>query len=62
MIKEYAIQGETVDGDFIQFGFEGTIEDCIRECELALEDLGGGHLDIFILHNTWDEFIIDVEV
>lgn len=62
MIKEYAVQGENVEGEFIQFGFEGTLEDCIRECELALQDLDGGHLDIFIIHDDHDEFVGDVEV
>lgn len=57
--EEYTVQGESVDGDFIQFGFEGTLEDCIRECELTLQDFDGGHLDIF---DDWDEFVTDVEV
>lgn len=62
MIKEYAVQGENIEGEFIQFGFEGTLEACICECELVLQDLDGGHLDIFILHDDYDEFICDVEV
>ncbi len=62
MTKTFYVVGENVEGEFIQFGFEGTLEACIRECELALQDLNGGHLDIFILHDDYDEFICDVEV
>ena len=62
MNKTFYVVGEDVDGESIQFSFEGTLEACICKCELVLQDLDGGHLDIFILHDDYDEFICDVEV
>lgn len=54
----FHIEGEDLDGDFIEFDFEGDIDSCILDCEKTLVFAGGGHLDIFLD----DRFIQDVEV
>lgn len=54
----FHIEGEDLDGDFIEFDFEGDIDSCILDCEKTLAFAGGGHLDIFLD----DCFIQDVEV
>lgn len=62
MKHSYYLVGETIEDEFIESFFGGTYEECINHAKEILNDLGGGHIDIFILHNDHDEFIGDVEV
>lgn len=54
----FHVEGEDLDGDFIEFDFEGDIDSCVLDCEKTLAFASGGHLDIFLD----DRFIQDVEV
>ncbi len=62
MNKTFYIVGENVDGEFIETWYKGTKEECIIWAEQELYIYGGGHLDIFIIHDDCDEFVGDVEV
>lgn len=55
----FDIEGEDIDGDYIQFEFEGTIEEARNECYKTLDWVGGGHLDIFLVEG---QFIEDFEL
>lgn len=62
MNKVFYVAGENLDGEFIEYEFEGILENCKIDAEKTLAFAGGGHLDIFIIHDDYDEFICDVEV
>ena len=62
MNKNFYVVGETIDGEIIEYEFEGILENCKIDAEKTLAFAGGGHLDIFIIHDDEDEFICDVEV
>jgi len=52
--------GENIDGaEVCGEAEEATLEECRQYCKELLEDVGGGHLDIY---NQDDCFIDDVEV
>lgn len=62
MKHPYYLAGETIEGEMIDDFFGGTYDECVNRAEEILNDLGGGHIDIFILHDDCDEFVGDVEV
>lgn len=62
MNKTFYVVGEDLDGEFIEYEFEGILENCKIDAEKTLAFAGGGHLDIFIIHDDCDEFIDYVEV
>lgn len=62
MNKTFYVVGEDLDGELIEYDFEGILENCKIDAEKTLAFAGGGHLDIFIIHDDHDEFICDVEV
>lgn len=62
MDKTFYVVGEDLDGEFIEYEFEGILENCKVDAEKTLAFAGGGHLDIFIIHDDRDEFIDYVEV
>ncbi len=62
MNKTFYVVGEDLDGEFIEYEFEGILENCKIDAEKTLAFAGGGHLDIFIIHDNCDEFIDYVEV
>ena len=62
MNKTFYVVGEDIDGEIIEYEFEGILENCKIDAEKTLALVGGGHLDIFIIHNDYDEFVGDVEV
>lgn len=62
MDKIFYVVGENVDGEIIEYEFEGILENCKIDAEKTLAFASGGHLDIFILHDDCDEFVGDVEV
>lgn len=61
-MNQYYVVGENIDGDIIEYDYTGTIEDCIAYAKQMLYENDGGHLDIFVIHDNYDEFIYDVEV
>ena len=62
MNKTFYVVGEDINGEFIEYKFNGILENCKIDAEKTLAFAGGGHLDIFIIHDDHDEFIDDVEV
>lgn len=62
MNEIFYVVGEDIDGAIIEYEFEGIFENCKIDAEKTLAFAGGGHLDIFIIHDDYDEFIDDVEV
>lgn len=58
----FYVVGEDVEGDIIEFDFNGDIDSCVLKCEKTLAFAGGGHLDIFIVEDEHDVFVQDVEV
>lgn len=62
MNKTFYVVGEDIDGELIEYEFEGILENCKIDAEKTLAFAGSGHLDIFIIHDDHDEFICDVEV
>lgn len=62
MNKNFYIVGEDIDGEIIEYEFEGILENCKIDAEKTLAFAGGGHLDIFVCHDDYDEFVGDVEV
>lgn len=58
----FYVVGEDIEGDIIEFDFEGDINSCVSKCEEVLTSVNGGHLDIFIVEDDHDVFIRDVEV
>lgn len=58
----FYVMGENVDGDFIDFDFNGDIDSCVLACEETLASVGGGHLDIFIVEDEHEVFVQDVEL
>lgn len=62
MNKTFYVVGEDLDGEFIEYEFEGILENCKIDAEKTLAFASGGHLDIFIIHDDRDEFIDYVEV
>ena len=57
----YTVVGEDIDGEIIEYEFEGILENCKIDAEKTLAFAGGGHLDIFVCHDDYDEFVGDVE-
>lgn len=57
---DYIIEGETLDGNYIQFEFSGTWGEVKEACQNLLFNYEGGHLDIF--SSETGEFIDDIEV
>lgn len=62
MNKTFYVVGEDLDGELIEYEFEGILENCKIDAENALAFAGGGHLDIFVMNEDGDEFVGDVEV
>lgn len=64
MIYSYRIEGEDVDGNFIDFEIDCSWDEVVEACQNILFNYGGGHLDIFSNNNdsTYGTFIDDVEV
>jgi hypothetical protein len=62
MNKIFYVVGEDIDGEIIEYEFEGILENCKIDAEKTLAFVGGGHLDIFVIHDDYDEFICDMEV
>lgn len=62
MNKNFYIVGEDIDGEIIEYEFEGILENCKIDAEKTLAFSGGGHLDIFVCHDDYDEFVAEVEV
>ena len=62
MNKNFYIVGEDIDGEIIEYEFEGILENCKIDAEKTLAFAGGGHLDIFVCYGDYDEFVGDVEV
>lgn len=62
MKQPYYLCGESIYDEFIESFFGGTYNECVEYATEFLNDCGGGHLDIYILHDNEDEFIGDVEV
>lgn len=62
MKQPYYLCGESIYDEFIESFFGGTYDECVEHAKEILNDCGGGHLDIYILHDNEDEFIGDVEV
>lgn len=58
----FYVIGENVDGDLVEFDFNGDIDSCVLACEDTLVSVGGGHLDIFIVEDEHEVFVQDVEV
>ena len=61
-VNQYYVVGENIDGDIIEYGYTGLLENCIAYAKQTLYENDGGHLDIFVIHGNYDEFICDVEV
>lgn len=53
------ITGESVDGEYIEYEFEGDVDQITLNCEKTLAFCGGGHLDVW--DETGEEFLWDVE-
>lgn len=62
MNKVFYVVGESLDGELIEYEFEGTLGNCENDAKRVLTSVGGGHLDIFVNYNDHDEFVSDVEV
>lgn len=62
MNQLFYVVGENLDGELIEYEFEGTFESCESDAKRVLTFIGGGHLDIFVNHDDYDEFVGDVEV
>ena len=62
MNKNFYVVGEDLDGELIEYEFEGILENCKIDAEKTLAFAGGGHLDIFMICDDHDEFVGDVEV
>lgn len=58
----FYVEGEDLDGEYIEFDFNGDIDSCVLECEKTLALAGGGHLDIFIVEDEHEVFVRDVEL
>lgn len=58
----FYVIGEDIEGDIIEFDFNGDIDSCVLECEKTLASVDGGHLDIFIVEDEHEIFVQDVEV
>ena len=59
-ICNFFIEGENIDGEYIQFEYIGSLEGAREACIKMLNAYDGGHLDIF--DGPGDKFIDDVEV
>lgn len=62
MNQPYYLCGENIYGEFIESFFGGPYDKCVDYAMELLNNCGGGHLDIYILHDNEDEFVGDVEV
>ena len=62
MNKVFHVMGEDLDGEFIEYDYAGILDNCVIDAKKTLAFAGGGHLDIFVIHDDEDEFICDVEV
>lgn len=58
----FYVIGENIEGDLVEFDFNGDIDSCVLACEDTLTSVGGGHLDIFIVEDEHEVFVQDVEV
>lgn len=58
----FYVVGEDIEGNLIEFDFNGNLDSCIVDCKMILDAADGGHLDIFIVEDKHEVFVQDVEV